>query len=360
MIIVQVITTLVYGGAERLLVNFTNVLAGEHEIHIIYLKGDPKLKPAIDERIKVHHIPLGLSCASRLRKLIKQLKPDVVHTHLGHADLIGLWASRGLRVKTFCTMHNVYFKWNWVDRIIFFAYWVTFKLHGRNCKVTCISKAVALHVEKTLGVKKENISVVYNAIPDLISTTPKIRARAELSLSPDDFIILTIGRLRVQKSIDTLLLATATLAAQIRNLQVLIVGEGPLEEELKSRSGQLGISSFVRFCGSTNTPETYYAAADVFVLPSVFEGLPTVILEAFRSSLPVVASNIDGNTELIQHGVNGQLFPPREPTALAAEVFSLYNSPERLMSIAREGHASYKQRFEIHKYAVAMEAIYSK
>src|SRR5687768_2336977 len=114
MIICQVITTLVYGGAEKLLVNFTNVLADKHEIHVIYLKGEPKLKSFLDKSIKVHYIPLGIRCPSRLRKLLKTLKPDIVHTHLGHADLLGLWACRGLPLKRFCTMHNVYFKWNWI------------------------------------------------------------------------------------------------------------------------------------------------------------------------------------------------------------------------------------------------------
>ena len=360
MIICQVITTLVYGGAEKLLVNFTNILADKHQIHIIYLKGEPKLKSLLNERIKVHYIPLDVRCPSRLRKLLKFLEPDIVHTHLGHADLLGLWACRGLPLKRFCTMHNVYFKWNWVDKVIFALYRSTFTYHGKNCRVSCISNAVARHVSKTLLVKSENISVNYNAIPPSSVSFTKAEARRRLSLDPEVFVVLTIGRLRVQKSLDTLLSSIPELKETIPNFRILIVGEGELERDLKSLSIKLGIEHFVQFRGSTQTPEIYYAASDVFVLPSVFEGLPTVVLEAFRASLPVIASDIEGTNEIVRDGFTGLLFPPRNATALASKISDLYHSPERRQYLAKQGNLSYISQFEIRDYASQMENLYLK
>lgn len=349
---------MVYGGAEKLLVNFSNVLAEKHEIHIIYLKGEPKLKLSFNPAIKIYHVPFGWSCAKNISVLIKKIKPDVVHTHLGHADLIGMYSCRSLPVKLYCTMHNVYFKWNWIDNFFFFLYYITFKTYGKNCKVSCISSAVAKHTQKRLGVSKENIRINYNSIPDFLFKETKEQSRIDLSLNPGDFCLLTIGRFRVQKSTETLLQAIPLIKDKIKELRVLIIGEGEQEHYLKELSVKLNISSIVEFRGGTKTPEKYYSAADLFILPSVFEGLPTVVLEAFRSSLPVIASNIDGTNELITDGVNGLLFEPKNYHELAAKIMELYESAELRKQIAENGFISYKNKFDINSYAKQIEALY--
>ncbi len=358
MIICEVITTLVYGGAEKLLVNFSNLLAEKHEVHIIYLKGDPKLKFFLNDRIKIHHVPLGWACAGEVRKLVKSLKPDVVHTHLGHADLIGMWACRGLSTKLFCTMHNVYFKWNWMDKAIFFLYFISFKTFGKRTIVSCISKAVAIHAQKTLGVSKANIRINYNCIPDLSIKETKEESRRKLSISPNDFCILTVGRLRVQKSTETLLYAIPLVKDDIANLRLLVVGEGELEPYLKNLAKELNIESNIDFIGSTQTPETYFAAADTFILPSVFEGLPTVVLEAFRASLPVIGSNIDGTNELIVDGHNGLLFEPRNVQQLAFSILKIYESPLLRRQLGESGFNSYRNKYDIRSYSDQMEKLY--
>jgi glycosyltransferase involved in cell wall biosynthesis len=358
MIICQIITSLVYGGAEKLLVNFSNVLAEKHEIHIIYLKGEPNLQLSFDPRIKIYHVPLALNCAKNIRLLIKKIKPDIVHTHLGHADLIGMYACRGMPVKLYCTMHNVYFKWNWIDNIFFFLYYITFKTHGRKCKVSCISKAVAEHTHKRLGVPLENIRINYNSVPDIIITETKEQARKDLNLNANNFCLLTIGRLRVQKSTETLLQAIALIKDDIISLRVLIVGEGEQEHFLKELSTTLNISSIVEFRGGTQTPEKYYSASDLFVLPSVFEGLPTVVLEAFRSSLPVIASNIDGTNELIEDGFNGLLFEPKNYQELAKHILKVYETSELRKQLGENGYKSYKNKYDIINYAAQIETLY--
>ncbi len=358
MIICQIITSLVYGGAERLLVNFSNVLAEKHELHIIYLKGEPKLKLSFVSGIKIYHIPLGWNCAKNIRLLVKRIQPDIVHTHLGHADLIGMYACRKLPVKLYCTMHNVYFKWNWMDNIFFLLYYITFKTHGKKCKVSCISKAVAAHTQSKLGVSKENVRINYNSIPDIPLKETKELARKDLSLISDDFCLLTIGRLRVQKSTETLLQAIPLLKDKIKGLRVLIVGEGEQEHYLKELSLKLNINSIVEFRGGTKTPEKYYSAADLFILPSVFEGLPTVVLEAFRASLPVIASNIDGTNELIENEVNGLLFESKNYHDLAEQILRLYESAKLRKQLGENGYSSYKNKYDINSYAKQIEALY--
>src|SRR6185437_9739051 len=306
--ILHIITGLDFGGAERLLVNFTKYHITNHSVEIIYFKGDPRLKNEFDPLVKIHHIPLNFSTASQIRKFIKQSKPDVVHTHLGHADLLGFWACRGLKVKLYCTMHNIWFKWNYKDYFIFALYYLLFKTTARNCKVICISKPVKQHVISTLGVKEENAILVYNGIPNIEINKSKNEIRQLLNIETSAYTVLYVGRLEKQKSIHTLLQAVSELKDRINNLRVIILGDGSLKEDLQQLSRKLGTDNTVEFRGTSMNPELYFAASDIFVLPSIFEGLPTVILEAFRTAIPIIASDIEGPKELIKDGENRLLF----------------------------------------------------
>ncbi|MDO1445149.1 glycosyltransferase family 4 protein [Rhodocytophaga aerolata] len=347
-----------FGGAEKLLVNTSNILVKRHTIHIIYLKGEAKLQPLLDPQITLHKVNLGPSCITPLRTLLKSIKPDVIHTHLGHADLIGLFASRNLAAKLFCTMHNVWFKWNRIDYLIFYLYRILFRTVARHCKVTCVSRAIMHHVIHTLGVKKENVVLLPNAIPDRIEEESKLQAREELKIGKNDYVVLFIGRLRIQKSVDTLISSAIHLKSYIPFLKILIVGEGHLREELELLSAKLDLEQIVEFRGVTLTPNKYLQASDVFVLPSVFEGLPTVILEAFRASIPVIASDIDGTNDLIEHTVNGLLFQAKDTQKLAEHIKCLYNDSSYAATIGKSGNKSFKNKYTIEKYVEQLEDNY--
>ena len=298
--ICHIITTLGYGGAERLLVNVTNQHVRNHEIDIIYFKNAPVLQTMLNSAVRVHCVPLSLSSLRDVRTLLVRLQPEVVHTHLGHADFVGLLASQGLPVKRFCTMHNIYYKYNWRDQIIFLGYRVLFALLAHDVHVIAVSRSVATHLQQTLGLARQRISVIYNGIPQVELAASRAELRHELAIPHDAFCVLFVGRLHIQKSVDTLLRAAARLRSRIPNLIVLLVGEGYERERLEALSVKLKTNDVVRFCGTTMEPERYFKAADVFVLPSVCEGFGLVILEAFRSGLPVVASRIEGPAELIE------------------------------------------------------------
>jgi len=356
--IVHIITGLDFGGAERLLANFTKYHALNHEIEIIYFKGFPRLKDEFNASIKIHYIPLNLSTPLKLRKLIKHIKPDIVHTHLGHSDLLGLWASRGLNIKLFCTMHNIWFKWNYKDYLIFTLYYILFKTIASKCKVICISKIVAQHVINTLGVKKENVYVVYNGVPDIELNKNKSEIRQLVNIEPYKYVILFVGRLEKQKSVHTLLIAAAELKNKIPNLKVIILGDGTLKEHLIQLSKKLEIENIIEFRGVSQNPELYFAASNVFILPSVFEGLGIVILEAFRASIPVIASDLEGPRELIKNGFNGWLFPAGDHKKLSSLILKMAEEPELSAKVGKNGFESFKNKFEISNYAKQIELLY--
>lgn len=359
--ICQIITTLIYGGAERLLVNFANIHAVEHSVDVIYLKFEPQLAGQLSPAINLHHIPLNRYCAANLSNLLKELQPDVIHTHLTHADFLGLWAAKSLPARQFCTMHNIWFKWDWRDYLIFAAYRGLFNLVAPRSHVIGISQSVGEHVINRLKVPPRRVSVINNAIPQLDAPLDYREMRRLLNIPPEAFCLLFIGRLRLQKSVDTLLLATAQLKSLIPNLLVLLVGEGQGYEQdnLRQLSRDLGLSDVVQFRGVTAQPELYLSAADVFVLPSIFEGFGLVILEAFRAALPVIATNIEGPKQLIENGYNGLLFTPKNEAQLTEKILTLFGDAELRQKLGVQGYQSFRNNFTIEKYAQKLETLYT-
>ena len=139
--ILYVITSLAFGGAEVLLKNTSNELIKKHEIEIIYFKSASKLKELFNKKIKITHLPLNLSLLIKLKKKIKEFQPDIIHSHLGHADLVTHILTKNSSAKVFCTLHNVYYKWNFLDKLIFFLYRNLFSLN-KKLRVISISKDV--------------------------------------------------------------------------------------------------------------------------------------------------------------------------------------------------------------------------
>ncbi len=357
--ICHIITSFGFGGAEKLLVDLVNIQANNNEIIIIYFKGEPILKSILDKRIHLIRIDLNIYCAGNVRKYLILSKPDIIHTHLGHGDLIGLWASRGLTVKRFCTMHNIWFKWDWRDNIIFLVYYLFFKTIAKNCTLVAISEAVFEHIELRLGVANSKIRLLHNAIPANESkNVSKEILRKEFNLDANSFCILFVGRLEVQKSVETLLLAANEVKTKISNVKILIVGDGSLKNSLEETTIRLGISNIVTFVGTSIQVKKYFEVADIFVLPSVFEGFGIVIVEAFRSSLPVIATNIEGPKELIKNNFNGLLFEPKDYIRLAENIMKLYQSKDLRENIGKNAFKTYENRFNIEDYSKKLFSFY--
>lgn len=358
--ICHIITALIHGGAERLLVEVVNRVVPDHDVHVIYFKGEPHMRARLDPRVSVHHVPLDRRIVGAVRDRVRQIDPDVVHTHLGHADLIGLWATRMLPCRHICTMHNVSFKYDRRDRLFFAAYSLLLRHGVPTCQVICISRTVAEHVRDRLRVPDDRVHLLYNAVPDVEIHDSKGAIREKLNIAQDVFCILFVGRLSVQKSVDTLIRAAARLHDRMENFVVLVIGEGSKHDELVQLSADLGIADRIQFRGVTNEPEHYFAAADVFVLPSIFEGFSLVVVEAFRASLPVIASRLEGPAELIEDGDNGLLFEPRDEAALSEKLLMLFRDEALRRAMGQRGYQGYRGRYAIETYVQNTIALYER
>jgi glycosyltransferase involved in cell wall biosynthesis len=160
--------------------------------------------------------------------------------------------------------------------------------------------------------------------------------RAQLGFAPDDILIGAVGRLQCFKGYEYLIRALPQLFADFPRARLLICGTGPLEAELRRECGRAGVTDRVHFLGFRNDVPQLLAAFDVFVQPSLREGLSIALIEAAAAGLPSVACEIAGNAEIVAHGKTGLLVPPANPPALATALHALLADPTAAGAMGRE------------------------
>ncbi len=178
------------------------------------------------------------------------------------------------------------------------------------------------------GVKPERVRVIYNSIsPFEINRAARDAARARLGLSENDIFALAVGRLVREKGHDLLIEAMAEVSRARSDVTAGICGGGPLQETLASLIAKRGLDGKARLLGQWDDVRELLEAADIFVLPSRWEGLPMALLEAMMAELPVVAAKVEGVEEVVQDGVQGFVVPLEDSPALAKAILRLAADP---------------------------------
>ena len=159
------------------------------------------------------------------------------------------------------------------------------------------------------------------------------------------FSIVSVGRLAEQKGYQYLIEAIALVKDQIRNIKVYILGEGEDKNELLTQRDSLGLSNQIEFLGLVPQDQVpaILTKCDLFVLASLWEGLPTVVLEAMAVKVPVIATEIPGTNELVQDGITGWLVPPKDPKSLAQAIFNASTDPRKGETLAANAYARLAQ-----------------
>jgi glycosyltransferase involved in cell wall biosynthesis len=224
--------------------------------------------------------------------------------------------------------------------------------------VICISRAVQKHVRRTLGVPDDRALLIPNGIPALREGVSRARARDRLQIPSDDFVVLFVGRLERQKAVHVLIEAFGRIAPHHPTARLEIVGSGSLRRALQTQACQTGFAERIHFRGAIDGPEDFFSAADVLTLPSLFEGLGLVLLEAFRAGLPSIASDLEGPQELLRHNVNGLLVRPGDAAALADALVALLLDPARRAALARNARESFTQQYSIEYCADQLARAY--
>jgi len=292
----------------------------------------------------------------RLASIVRRERPLVVHAHMIHANLLAritrLFASIPVLI---CTAHNIIEG----GRARELAYRLTDSLADITTQVSEAGKQRYIQVGAVPPHK-----IVY--IPNGIDTSrfqpnPMVRqaVREQLGCAPDAFVWLTVGRLEPVKNHLELLCAFREVTAVHPHARLLIAGQGPLQAATEQRITELGLAERVRLLGVRRDIPDLLNAADAFVLPSLWEGMPLTLLEASATALPIVATDVGGNAEVVLEGETGYLVPVKDTEALAQAMLRVMNLSEADRSaIGQAGRAHVVQNFDLERVVDRWEALY--
>lgn len=257
--------------------------------------------------------PGNIKAYKQLKKIIDEGQYDIIHCHTPVGALLTRLAAQDVRKKgskVFYTAHGFHF-YKGAPLINWLAYYPVEKWLARKTDVLITINKEDYNRAKNFKAGKvvyvPGVGIDINKFSKRIGN--KNEKRAELSLQDTDFVLLSVGELIARKNHTVVLEALAELkkAGKLNNIQYLICGRGMLEAELKEKAVSLGISDHVHFLGYRNDVSEICNAADLFVFMSLQEGLPVALMEALACGLPVICSDIRGNTDLVESGKNGEI-----------------------------------------------------
>lgn len=354
--IVQVIPYFCFGGAETMCEGLTYALKNQgHEVTVVSLYGQrtPISQRMEEAGVRIVYLDkklgLDLSMVPKLLRIFKEEKPDVVHTHL---DVIkyAVAAARLARVpKCVHTVHNMADKEaeGRAQKLINGFYF----RRGWSVPVA-LSPEVQASIVSFYGLDRDRVPVAYNGV-DLSQCVPKERYS-----SAECFHILHIGRFNEQKNHAMLLRVFRKLSQDNPNLRLSLIGDGELRPETEALAQTLGIGERIQFLGAQSNVYPYLHDADLFLLPSRYEGIPMTIIEAMGTGLPIVATAVGGVPDMLENGVDGLVVPCEEEAVQKACKAFLKDEKlrERLGRAARD-HAV---RFSAQTMAERYLEIYKK
>jgi glycosyltransferase involved in cell wall biosynthesis len=222
-----------------------------------------------------------------------------------------------------------------------------------------VSNEMMRHLPRTT-VKKKRYSVIHNAIvaTDYEATGTREKQRALLGVEPNEIMLLSVGRLSKEKGCNNLLKAFEIAQKHYNNVKLVYVGDGPLVDELKGQIIRSNLKENALLCGHHQNVQPYYEAADIFICPSDTEGLSNAILEAMAFSIPVIATDVGGNPEIIVHQVNGLLVPPQNIVALKEAICLLLSNSSMRRKLGQSGYETIVGEFSFEQRTSKIESLY--
>lgn len=364
--LLYVIDNLEFGGGERGFAQLATALRDRYEIQFACQPGG-----LLGERLKSLGVPirlldfrrqLSLSRIARLVGIIRAERVQLVHSMGARADFAARVAGRLARTPVIVSTIAMFVEGYEVSPVKRAVYRAAIGLTERLADgFIAVSDTVGKALVEGHRIPKEKVVRIYSGV-ELDAFRPGsddgFRAKRELGFDPEAPLVGTIGRLVHQKAYDVFLQAASLVAKAVPDVQFLIVGDGPLRSRLEQLSAKLGLRT-CRFAGFREDIPRVLSILDVFVLSSVLEGLPRVLLEALAMARPVVATRIDGVTEVIQHGLTGLLVPPRDPVALADAITSLLKDQGPARRVGQAGRKLVEERFTVSRMVAEVDRFYT-
>ena len=277
-----------------------------------------------------------------LKAKLRGQQVDIIHSHSQFADIAALMMKRSLKAKAVIrTVHN---ELEWARRPLrrlILTNWLYPWLFAREAGV---SQQVVANLNRRPGArfKHSQALCIYNSI-NLRRfegrQVDRIAKKNELGLPAEAIVIGSVGRLSQQKGYSFLIQAAAQVCQQKPEARFVIAGGGELAADLAAQIDHLKLGNQVLLTGPRRDIEELYGIMDLFVLPSLWEGLPTVILESFASNVPVIATDVSGSRELIKSGHNGVLVSPKDVDALVEAILTVLSQPALALTMSKNAKA---------------------
>lgn len=301
--------------------------------------------------INSYHNPVNIF---RLRKEISHLNPDIIHTHTYFSNTIGrLAAIFPKHAKIITHVHNTYMEYCrrhiYIERI----------LSCFSDKIICCSNAVKDFVVHTEKISPEKVIVIYNGVPEPTRTNPEklYTLKRSLGINETARVVVCVAKLMAQKGHRFLIQAIPDVVKKFKNIKFLIVGEGALRPSLEKEVDRLNVRPFVDFLGRRSDVPDLLQISDIFLQPSIYEGLSIATIEAMSYGLPVIASNVGGIREIVDNGRNGILIPSRDSQRLTEAIVNLLNNPSETQRF-REPAKETAIRFSLTNMIRSIEQVY--
>ena len=363
--VLQVIAPISFGGAENVLLSinrlmdksrfstffsiFLNPSRGENELHerLKALKCDVSIIP-MNRINQINNI-------FALVKIIRKNNIHVVHTHSYRSDIIGLIASIIVKKPIVTTVHG----WTSENRKVMVYEYLQKKIMRHLDMIMPVSQQIYDELLRN-GVKKQKMKKISNIIDyrNLKTIKNYHNLRSKYNIHEESPVIGAVGRLGKEKGHIILLKAIAIVKQRYPNIKALIIGEGDQKGELSKFVRKERMDETVNLCGFQKDVAKFYPLFDIFVLPSVTEGLPLVLLEAMYFKKPIVASNVGGIPEIIVHGLTGELVPPGEPVPLAESISRLLGDKSYAGKMGETGHKYLLKNFSPGRWIREIEEVY--
>jgi glycosyltransferase involved in cell wall biosynthesis len=287
-----------------------------------------------------------------LWRFARTFKPHIVHNHFSWYGLIVGLLVGARRVET---IHNTYHWFPPVQRVLYSLYCLL------ASRIIAVSDHVRVFSQARFPLLRlRDLRVVHNGIvTERFESSDAHSVRQELGIPSSNPVIGFIGRLEEQKGVTHLLQAVAELKNQFQNIRLVIAGDGTLKEQLRREAVSLGLND-VLFLGFRRDTPQLLRAFDVFVLPSLFEGLPVALIEAMAAGCAVVASRIGGVEELLTDGVTGLLVAPGSSPALAEALRRLIVQPDLRHRLGRQAQQHVTKEFSAEAMIAGTEEVYRR
>ena len=336
----------IYGAVQSLMTLANAERAAGNRVEFCTFSGKEFGADVRAQQFEVHEVPVRLKldpmAILRMRKVIREGKFDVVHTHLSTSSVNGCLAARFAKVPCVATVHGLSGKMSFVfaDHLI------------------AVSRGVMKHLVDQ-GVDGKKISVVYNGLSDIEPTTDREAARAWVGLPRKGPVVGTVSRITAAKGIEDSIRAFAQIKQANPDAHYILVGDGDGLETSTKLAASLELSDSVHFVGYKTDIRAYLNAMDLFLFPSHKEAMGIALVEALAAGLPCVATKVGGIPEVIDESV-GRLVNPKDIDAMAAQTNLLLGDRPELERLSANAVQRARTKFSTSRMLSETLDVYSR